>query len=108
FCQLQIGDIAAVERPFSRDDLLTWNQLAGATVAHDTVPEPLIAALFSYLLGEKLPGHGTNYLKQSMQFNRNAMAGETLYVSVTVNRLRPEKALVNLDTICMGAGERII
>jgi acyl-CoA thioesterase FadM len=64
--------------------------------------------LFSYLLGEELPGHGTNYLKQTMQFEDQARIDELLTARVIVNRLRPEKALVNLETICTGEGGRLI
>ncbi len=72
------------------------------------MPEPLIAALFSYLLGVKLPGFGTNYLKQELEFLAPAPLGAELVASVEITRLRPEKDLVDLATICTTAdGEPI-
>ena len=65
----------------------------------DQVPEPLIAGLFSYLLGEELPGHGTNYLKQHMRFEEDARIGETLTATVTIT---------HLDTLCTGEDGRMI
>ncbi len=108
FSRLDIGDKAVVRRAFSADDLRVWRVMAGLGTPWRTVPEPLIAGLFSYLLGEQLPGHGTNYLKQRMRFESAAVAGEQLAAHVTVTRLVFEKALVYLDTLCSGEDGRVI
>ncbi|WP_216180490.1 hypothetical protein [Verticiella alkaliphila] len=72
------------------------------------MPEPLIGALFSCLLGEDLPGHGTNYLKQSLAFVAPARIAEPLTASVRITRLRADKALVDLHTRCTGADGRLL
>ncbi len=72
------------------------------------MPEPLISALFSYLLGVRLPGRGTNYLKQEMTFLAEARWGASLTASVEVTRLRPEKDLVDLATLCVQADGTVI
>jgi acyl dehydratase len=72
------------------------------------VPEPLLAALFSYLLGVKLPGPGTNYLKQELAFAGAAPVGETLTATVTITRLRPEKHLCDLSTTLTAADGRTL
>ncbi|TSH97418.1 hypothetical protein FOZ76_06545 [Verticiella sediminum] len=105
---LRIGQRAHVERRYSRADIDAWAALAGQAQAPAEVPEPLIAALYSYLLGEHVPGHGTNYLKQRMRFHAAGRAGESLQTSVRITRLRPDKALVNLDTLCTGEGGRVL
>ncbi|NIM96097.1 MAG: oxidoreductase, partial [Anaerolineales bacterium] len=64
------------------------------------VPGPLLGGMFSYLLGTKLPGRGTNYLKQSFRFSSPAYPNEEITASVEVVRLRPEKNLVDLRTLC--------
>jgi acyl dehydratase len=56
--------------------------------------------LFSYLLGTRLPGRGTNYLKQRLTFPAPAYPGEEITAAVEVIRLRPEKELVNVRTTC--------
>lgn len=68
--------------------------------ATDIVPEPLIGGLFSYLLGVDLPGFGTNYLKQELEFERPAPIGVPLIARVEITRLRPDKHLVDLATTC--------
>lgn len=105
---LREQDRASVSRSFSADDIRQWSTLAGLQQSWEGVPEPLIAGLFSYLLGEELPGHGTNYLKQHMHFEGVARAGETLTATVTITRLRADKALVYLDTRCVGEDRRVI
>ncbi|MFC4878654.1 hotdog domain-containing protein [Microbulbifer halophilus] len=108
FDTLSTDDSASVTRVFDRRALEDWRRLADIGEDGPAVPEPLIAGLFSYLLGEQLPGHGTNYLKQHMRFHAPARVDEPLTATVTVTRLRRDKALVNLDTRCTGEGGRLI
>jgi acyl dehydratase len=102
------GDRAEVTRRFSADDVEAYVSLGGARPRSGTVPEPMIAALFSYLLGVRLPGAGTNYLKQSLEFRRAPAISELLTAHVEVTRLRPDKALVDLATVCVAESGEII
>lgn len=108
FDALSLAQHASVSRCFSAQDVHEWSEMAGLTECWPQVPEPLIAGLFSFLLGEELPGHGTNYLKQHMHFEGDARIGETLTATVSVSRLRSDKALVYLDTRCTGEDGRVI
>lgn len=109
FNALRLEEQATVERRFSADDVRDWCRIANLEdQVPGQVPEPLIAGLFSYLLGEELPGHGTNYLKQHMRFEGDARIDETLTATVTITHLRGDKALVNLDTLCTGEDGRMI
>lgn len=106
---MQVGDRAEVERTYHASDAAGFVALAGlGKDTTDHVPEPLIAALFSYLLGVRLPGPGTNYLKQEMVFLAEARWGALLTASVEVTRLRPEKDLVDLATLCVEADGTVI
>lgn len=96
---MHVGQIAEVSRTYTAEDLGAFAALAGA-VPSGTVPEPLIAALFSYLMGVKLPGSGTNYLKQELSYLRAAPLDTELTASVEITRLRPEKHLVDLWARC--------
>lgn len=108
FNRLLEDQLASVERQFTADDLAQWSKLAGLDESPTTVPEPLISGLFSFLLGMELPGKGTNYLKQSLTFEEQAQTNEPLTATVKVSRLRSDKALVNLTTICTGINGRVI
>ena len=112
-----VGKSAALTRVFTADDHAAYVALTGddcapgdralSDWAHDEVPEPLIAGLFSTLLGVHLPGHGTNYLKQSMEFISPATIGEEVRATVEIIAVRPDKRLVDLETTCV-AGQRAI
>lgn len=105
---LDVGTSAETTRGFDPSEASAYAALAGLDGPPDYVPEPLIGGLFSYLLGVELPGFGTNYLKQDMRFLAKAPFGVPLTARVTVTRLRPEKHLVDLATVCeMADGTRV-
>ncbi len=104
---LHVGIKAETKRTFTTEDISEFNSLVSADIQEE-VPEPLIAGMFSFLLGEELPGFGTNYLKQRMQFKAVAEPGEPLVTSVEVARIRADKELVDLNTLCTGRDGRVI
>ncbi|MES0864303.1 phosphate acetyltransferase [Ruegeria sp. SCPT10] len=103
---LSIGQTAQITRTYTPADLAAFSVLSGAEVTE--VPEPLIAALFSYLLGVELPGSGTNYLKQELSFKAPAPVGQPLTAKVEIIRLRDDKHLVDLWASCTSTGGRVI
>jgi acyl dehydratase len=98
--ELAIGRSADLVRLYPRAQAADFAGLAGLERVPETVPEPLIGGMFSYLLGVKLPGSGTNYLKQEMTFHAPAGFDVPLRARVAITRLRPEKHLVDLETVC--------
>lgn len=101
---MKTGDTVLLSRRYSTADLRAFATLARIDPATITVvPEPLIAALFSYLLGVKLPGRGTNYLKQELRYIKPAALDETVTARVTITRLRPEKHLCDFETLLTNA-----
>ncbi len=105
---MKVGDYVETSRTFSALDLRDYVKLSGHIVNADCVPEPLIGALFSFLLGVKLPGTGTMYLKQETSFLEKTVIGESLLAEVKVTRLRPEKHLADLSTTCRRADGKLI
>jgi hypothetical protein len=103
---LALGQSAEVTRSYSAGDVENYIALGGHRPVGDALPEPLVNALFSYLLGVRLPGQGTNYLKQEDDFVGSAKVGEQLRARVEITRLRPEKHLVDLLTTCVTADGR--
>lgn len=110
-----VGTVAELERDITADDLAAYAALAGLAPAEVTaVPLPMITALFSCLLGTRLPGPGTNYLKQSVSVDALPAPGR-LRARVEVSRVRSERGLVDLATTCVdgdgtlvGAGRALV
>ena len=105
---MKLGAAAEMTRKFSARDLDDYTALCGHAVGGDQVPEPLIGALFSCLLGVQLPGKGANYLKQETQYLLSARAGDTLTARVEITRMRPDKHLVDLATTCKNSAGELI
>lgn len=110
---MDIGKRADLRRSFNLADLAEYAGLihglhTSAGMLTAAIPGSLLGSLFSCLLGTRLPGQGTNYLKQRLEFHRPAYPMQELTASVEVIRVRPDKQLVNLLTLCINAaGEQI-
>lgn len=79
------------------------NSLFGKQIAHGF----LSGSLISTVIGTKMPGPGTIYLKQNMIFKKPVYIGDTLEASVTIKDIKGSKA--ELDTLVTNQyGEIII
>ncbi|MFO0728969.1 MAG: phosphate acetyltransferase [Myxococcota bacterium] len=101
----QVGQRASRTRTFGKLEVQEFLELAGQpkSGAEEVVPPGILGGMFSDLLGTRLPGRGTNWLKQSLEFPAPARVGEPLTATVEIVRVRPEKSLINLSTICRDA-----
>jgi 3-hydroxybutyryl-CoA dehydratase len=68
----------------------------------------LSASVISAAIANKLPGPGTIYMKQSLEFKAPVRAGDTVHATVSVRDLVREKKLVFLDTVCTVRGTVVI
>jgi 3-hydroxybutyryl-CoA dehydratase len=59
----------------------------------------LSAALFSAIIGERLPGHGTIYLNQNLRFTAPVKPGDLVTATATVSDINAAKGRVSLDCI---------
>ena len=119
---LRVGMTASAQRVFTTSDIDEYCDLSGDRnpIFRDdgaargrgferrVVPGPLLAGMFSDLLGTKLPGRGTGWMKQALCYPARAHPNETLHASVSIVRLRAEKELVNLATRVTAADGRIV
>ncbi len=74
----------------------------------EIVPEALLAGLFSSILGTKLPGEGTIYLKQTLHFLNTAKVEDEIVATVEVTSIRTDKGLITCKTICTDSKNNII
>ena len=105
---MKVGDHATARRAFTAQDVDAFIGLGGAAPPAGLVPEPLLGALFSYLLGVKLPGFGANYLKQETDYLHPAPLRELLEARVEITRIRPDKNLVDLETTLRGGNAQLL
>jgi acyl dehydratase len=69
----------------------------------------LAASLISAALANELPGRGTVYLSQQLQFTAPVFPGDTVTARVAVTKVREDKPVVTLDTVCTNQrGETVI
>ncbi len=107
---LGLGDKSQTRRTFTLEDLNAYARVSGDTnplilertyaqrcgFERQIIPGGLLGGLFSCLLGTKLPGRGTNWLKQKLYFPAPAYPGEEITATVEIVRLRPEKGFGQL------------
>ncbi|WP_310452068.1 MaoC/PaaZ C-terminal domain-containing protein [Sulfuritalea sp.] len=100
----EYGDLSGDRNPIFRDDVEA--QMRG--FKSRIVPWPLLAGMFSDLLGTRLPGRGTGWMKQQLRYPSAAYPGEALTATVCITRLRADKELVNLATRVSAADGRVV
>ena len=117
-----VGDTASLEHVFTQEDIAAFAQLSGddnpvhldeaaarrmgftGTIVHGM----LAAGLISRLLGTKLPGPGTIYLRQELSFRHPIIPGEAVLATVSVVSRRDDKPILDLSTIVRSRGETAI
>lgn len=123
FDELAIGESASLVRVAAQNDIDLFAAVSGdinpahvdAVFAsgdlfgHVVVHGMWTAALISALLGTRLPGPGTIYLDQTLQFRHPVAPGDTVTATVTVKEKRLDKRIVLLDTSCTNqAGDVVL
>ena len=68
----------------------------------------LTASVISAAIAGRLPGPGTIYLGQNLQFKAPVRPGDTVHATVTVKALIAEKKRVVLTTVCTVNGKIVI
>jgi phosphate acetyltransferase len=112
FSEIMPGDMAETRRLLTRRDVELFAVVSGdvnpthldevyagdqtALVAHSL----LGGALISGLLGTRLPGPGTAYREQDLQFLKPLKAGDTLTIRVTVAEKQAATGTVLFDCLC--------
>ena len=120
---LQPGMSAEKQYSISHDDAVTFSKISGdwnpahhdeayaaASIFRERVAHGMFSvAQFSGLLGMDMPGLGTLWLKQSVEFLRPVFFGRQYRAVVTVKAVDVETNTVTLSTECFDEnGEKVI
>lgn len=122
FEDIKVGDTASTTKQFSSDDVLAFAGLStdfnpvhvsedyakhsifGQRIVHGF----LVGSLISATIASKLPGEGSIYLHQDMDFSKPVYLNDKITASVVVAGLRPEKHIVMLETICRNQCDEVV
>jgi phosphate butyryltransferase len=118
FDELKVGDRASVTRALAAEDLqqcaASPSDLDPAFANEDLVQSAVVramwaAGLISAIVAMKLPGPGSIYLGQSLEFLRPVDVGDTITATVVVAAKDPATGRITLDCACANAaGEAVI
>ncbi|NQT72700.1 MAG: MaoC family dehydratase [Chloroflexi bacterium] len=92
----QFAQITGDNNPVHLDETYAQKTRFGKRIAHGM----LGASLISAVIGTQLPGEGTIYLSQSLQFKAPMYIGDTITAQVTITNIREDKPLITLETVC--------
>ena len=111
---LEIGMSRKLQRKITQNDILLFSKISGdenpvhlneeyakqtifgGRIAHGM----LTASLISAVIAEKLPGHGTVYLSQTLKFTRPVLPGQLVTNTVRVAHIEYSNRRVTLDCEC--------
>ena len=120
--ELKVGDTAEIQKTISETDVYLYAGITGdmnpahlnEEYARDTFFKTriahgmLIAGLISTILGNKLPGPGTIYTHQSVDFLAPVRFGDTITARAEVTELDFEKNRARLKTTCLNQEGTIV
>jgi 3-hydroxybutyryl-CoA dehydratase len=113
--ELTIGEAAEFSKTVSETDVYLYAGVSGdlnpahinesyaqntffkTRIAHGMI----VAGFISAVLGTKLPGPGTIYLRQELNFKAPVRIGDTVTARVEVIEISTEKKRVRLKTTCV-------
>ena len=113
--ELKAGDTAEIAKTISESDIYLYAVVTGDLNPAHTDEEyakktffktriaqgMLLAGFISAVVGNKLPGPGTIYVKQELNFFAPVGIGDTITARAEVTKIIPEQNRVRLKTICI-------
>jgi len=98
------AQVSEDRNPLHLDEAAAATSIFKTRIAHGM----LSASLFSALIGERPPGHGSIYLSQNLRFTAPVKIGDTVTATVTVTNITPEKRRVSLDCVAKVGDKTVI
>lgn len=120
--ELNIGQTASFAKTVSESDVYLFAGITGdfnpahvnETYAKNTAFKTRIAhgmlsaGLISNVLGNQLPGPGTIYMQQQLNFRAPVTIGDTVTATVEVIEILREKKRVRLKTVCTNQDDVVV
>lgn len=87
------AEVSSDHNPVHLDEAYARDTIFAGRIAHGM----LTAGLFSAVIGEQLPGHGTVYLAQTLRFRAPVRPGDRVEARVAVTGIDHSRRRVTLD-----------
>ena len=100
----RFAGISTDKNPLHLDQEFGRASIFGQRIVHGM----LVASLFSGLIGMELPGEGSIYLGQSLNFKAPVAIGEEVTASVEIIKIREDKPIVTLRTVCVNSAGKVV
>ncbi len=100
----QFALLSLDNNPLHLDEAYAKDGLFGRRIVHGY----LSASLFSAIIGTKMPGPGSVYLKQDLNFRKPVYHNDPIRAVVTVKDINKEKSILYLSTVCYNAHEDVV
>lgn len=97
------AELSTDHNPVHLDDEYAKDTMFKGRIAHGM----LTAGLISAVIGERLPGHGTVYMKQDLKFLAPVRPGAEVVAVVSVVAIDTAKRRVTLDCQCL-VGDTVV
>ncbi|HSL44254.1 MAG TPA: MaoC family dehydratase [Anaerolineales bacterium] len=98
------ADLTGDTNPVHLDDEYAAGTRFGRRIAHGMIAAGFISAA----LANDLPGPGTVYLSQTLQFKAPVYPGDSIKTTIEVRSVRPDKPIATLGTICRNQNETVV
>lgn len=119
---LELGDTATLTRAFSAEDVAQYAELstdknpvhldeafaAQTQFKQRIVHGMLVGSLFSALLGQHLPGDGSIYMTQNLNFKAPVYLDMEVTASVEVTAIHERKPIVTLNCLCVDTDGKVL
>jgi len=120
--ELRIGETQRFAKTISESDVYGYagitgdlnpahidEQYAGNTFFKTRIAHGMLTAGFiSAIIGTKLPGPGTIYISQTLNFRAPVRIGDTITAFVEVSEIVTEKNRVRLKTTCVNQDDTLV
>lgn len=122
FDEIKIGDSASLKRLLTIEDIELFAVMSGdvnpahvdAQFAKDDMFHKIVAhgmwaaSLISTVLGTELPGPGTIYLGQTLNFENPVSIGDVVTVTLTAIKKENEKHIIEFNCKCINQKNNVV
>lgn len=120
--ELYVGQSSSLSKRFTLEDVKAFARLsqdnnpvhldkeyAENSVFHQRIVHGfLTGSLFSAIIGTQLPGNGSIYLGQTLNFRKPVYHDQLITATVTVMEIRKDKPIVKLSTVCKNEQDEVV